>query len=115
MNFREMKLFTRKYFATSHGNEVEDGIGGRAKSLVRTAVMSKKKNARHAEDLYKIVQVFLIPAGTIPQHVWNEACPLKGIHIMKTTPNLKLALYRNTKAIEDDVVESAIKCPFMAI
>ena len=34
--------FTWKYFATSHGKGIVDGIGGRAKSIVRTEVMSKK-------------------------------------------------------------------------
>ena len=34
-----------KYFATSHGKGVVDGIGGSAKSLVRTKVMSKGGNA----------------------------------------------------------------------
>ena len=34
--------FTWKYFATGHGKGVVDGVGGRAKSLVRAEVMSKK-------------------------------------------------------------------------
>ena len=33
--------FTWKYFATIHGKGIVDGVGGRAKSIVRTAVMSK--------------------------------------------------------------------------
>ena len=33
-----------KYFATSHGKEAVDDIGGRAKSLVRTATKSKRNN-----------------------------------------------------------------------
>ena len=33
--------FTWKYFATSHGKGIVDGVGGSAKSIVRTAVMSK--------------------------------------------------------------------------
>ena len=37
--------FTWKYFATSHGEGIVDGVGGRAKSIVRTAVMSKKDDA----------------------------------------------------------------------
>ena len=36
------KKFTWKYFATSHGKGVCDGVGGRIKSLVRLAVTSKK-------------------------------------------------------------------------
>ena len=35
------KPFTWKYFATSHGKGVVDGVGGRAKSIVRMAMMSK--------------------------------------------------------------------------
>ena len=34
-----------KYFATSHGKGVVDGIGGSAKSLVRKRVMNQGKNA----------------------------------------------------------------------
>ena len=34
-----------KYFATSHGKGVVDGIGGSAKSLVRKKVMNQGKNA----------------------------------------------------------------------
>ena len=37
--------FTWKYFATSHGKGIVDGVGGRAKSIVRTAVMTKKDDA----------------------------------------------------------------------
>ena len=35
------KMFPRKFSATSHGKGVVDGIGGRAKSLVRQKVMSR--------------------------------------------------------------------------
>ena len=36
--------FLWKYFATSHGKGIVDGIGGRAKSLVRSKVMSQGDN-----------------------------------------------------------------------
>lgn len=35
---------TWKYFATSHGKGVVDGIGGSAKSLVREQVMSRERD-----------------------------------------------------------------------
>ena len=43
------KDFSWKYFATSHGKGVVDGVGGRAKSLVRQKSMSK-------DDLSQVVQ-----------------------------------------------------------
>ena len=48
------KKFIWKYFATSHGKGVCDGVGGRIKSLVRLAVTSKKSKRtiiHNSEDL----------------------------------------------------------------
>ena len=42
---KHKRSFSWKYFATSHGTGIVDGVGGRAKSIVRTAVMSKKADA----------------------------------------------------------------------
>ena len=39
------KRFTWKYFATSHGKGVVDGIGRQAKSIVRNGVLSKGRAA----------------------------------------------------------------------
>ena len=46
------------YSATSHGKGVVDGIGGRAKSLVRQAVMSKNNKAivQCAKDFVNVAQ-----------------------------------------------------------
>lgn len=57
-----------KYFATSHGKGVVDGIGGSAKSLVRKSVMSKGKNAsivQNSEDFFKIVSKSMSQVTTI--------------------------------------------------
>ena len=48
--------FTWKYFATSHGKGVVDGVGGRAKSLVRQKVMSKVM----IESLYSLQKILLM-------------------------------------------------------
>ena len=48
-----------KYFATSHGKGVVDGIGGSAKSLVRKRVMSKGENAvvvQTSMDFYQVAK-----------------------------------------------------------
>lgn len=53
------KTFHWKYFATSHGKGLVDGIGGKAKCLVRNAVMSKKSTApivQSAEDFANVVK-----------------------------------------------------------
>ena len=41
IQFKVNDTILKKYFATSHGKGVVDGIGGRAKSIVRRKVMSK--------------------------------------------------------------------------
>ena len=57
-----------KCFATSHGKGVVDGIGGRSKSLVRQAVMSKANSIRpivqSAQDFAKEATK-LMPSTTI--------------------------------------------------
>lgn len=52
------KPFEWKYFATSHGKGVVDGIGGRAKSLVRTKCLSKSETTcvQSSTDFFKVVQ-----------------------------------------------------------
>lgn len=54
--------FEWQYFATSHGKGVVDGIGGRAKSMVRRAVMSGRQDApvvQSASDFAELVNVLL--------------------------------------------------------
>ena len=56
------KPFIWKYFATSHGKGIIDGVGGRAKSLVRQAVMSKADDApivQTSEDFFNVVTKLL--------------------------------------------------------
>lgn len=52
------KPFEWKYFATSHGKGVVDGIGGRAKSLVRTKCLSKSETTcvQSSTDFFELVQ-----------------------------------------------------------
>lgn len=60
------KPFLWKYFATSHGKGVVDGIGGRAKSIVCSAIMSKGRSAalvQNASDFYEVAAK-LMPSDT---------------------------------------------------
>lgn len=52
------KQFEWKYFATSHGKGVVDGIGGRAKSLVRTKCLSKSETmcVQSSMDFFEAVR-----------------------------------------------------------
>lgn len=70
--------FQWKYFATSHGKGVVDGIGGRAKSLVRLKTMSKRENvvvqssldfAKLAGELMKRTTVMHISQDEIDSQV----------------------------------------------
>jgi len=91
------KNFQWKYFATSHGKGVVDGIGGRAKSLVRQAVMSKTANnvivqnaadfARVAAEKMVTTTVLLIAQSQIDDintsiNAWEEVPAVPGIHRM---------------------------------
>lgn len=85
------KPFTWKYFATSHGKGIVDGVGGRIKSIVRTSVMSKKKdapivqNAKEfadvAKKLMKNTKIHLILDSEISRDdsVWIKAKKVDGI------------------------------------
>ena len=56
------KPFIWKYFATSHGKGIIDGVGGRTKSLVRQAVMSKADDApivQTSEDFFNVLTKLL--------------------------------------------------------
>ena len=106
------KIFTWKYFATSHGKGVVDGVGGRAKSLVRSAVMSKQKSApivQSATDFAAVVsksmpstKVILIEDKDIPRRddAWSQAGAvpgIKSIHVMRAVPNQDLLLFSSAQ------------------
>ena len=62
-----------KYFATSHGKGSVDGIGGRAKSLVRYATKSQKSGGcvvQNSTEFYNLVKK-LMP-GVVVMHVSKE-------------------------------------------
>jgi len=71
------KIFKWKFFATSHGKGIVDGIGGRAKSIVRYKTRSQGDTApivQSAKDFADLVsslmpntKVFLIPQLDISQ------------------------------------------------
>ena len=86
-----------KYFATSHGKDVVDGIGGSAKSLVRKRVMNQGKNAvivQNSADFYKVakddmkgVTVLHISEGQISELIkekkpWENIKDVSGISKM---------------------------------
>ena len=92
------KTFYWKYFATSHGKGVVDG---RAKSIVRSAVMSKRLTApivQTARDFAALVtelmpntQVFFVEDSAIPRNegACDNAFPIPGImsmHLLKCDP-----------------------------
>ena len=66
---RRLKVqFIWKYFATSHGKGVVDGIGGSAKSLVRKCAMSKGRRAgpvQSSKDFFDIVSKNMPQVTTI--------------------------------------------------
>lgn len=90
-----------QYFATSHGKGVVDGIGGRAKSLVRHAVMSKRPDApvvQNSKDFAKLAEKLMpqthvhhisqkeIDAAIKHAQPWQDTIPVPGIskvHRMK--------------------------------
>ena len=59
LSLKHKSLSHKKYFATSHGEGVVDGIGGKAKALVQAKVMSKGddriivQSSKAAEGLLK--------------------------------------------------------------
>ena len=106
------KNFTWKYFSTSHGKGVVDGIGGRAKSLVRSAVMSKQKSvpivqsasdfAAAVSKLMPSTKVLLIEDKDISRNdeAWSEAdavLGIKNVHVMKAVPNQDHLLFSSAQ------------------
>ena len=77
-----------KYFATSYGKGVVDGIGGSAKSLVRKSVMNQGKNAvivQNSADFYKVAKddiVVVMPQTILPQR--NRRCALSAASMWKS-------------------------------
>jgi len=101
-----------KYFATSHGKGVVDGVGGRAKSLVRQKVMSKDECiivndsvsfAKVAAQLMPSTDVVHISQNEIDEVIanenpWIDVPAMPGIHRVHvatcTYPDGILKLYR---------------------
>lgn len=107
------KIFKWKFFATSHGKGIVDGIGGRAKSIVRYKTRSQGDTApivQSAKDFADLVsslmpntKVFLIPQLDISQRTsWEEAPLIHGIksmHIIIANPNVDyVSCYPNALA-----------------
>ena len=107
--------FQWSYFATSHGKGIVDGIGGRAKSLVRTAVMNKKNDvivqngeqfANVAKRLMEKTEVVFVESKIIDEvddeKPWEgvQECPgIRNVHCVILN-NGTLNAYRN--ALEQD-------------
>ena len=64
--------FAWKYFATSHGKGVVDGVGGRAKSLVRQKSMSKsgKQVVHNSQDFFEVA--LSVMSSTTVLHISQE-------------------------------------------
>ena len=105
---RYNKPFCWKYSATSHGKGVVHGIDGRAKSIVRAAVMSRSEKApivqtakdfsEQAAQLKPTTTVIYIGDQDIKRddQYWENASPLAGIknfHVLKAFPNGDLHLF----------------------
>ena len=103
------KPFLWKYFATSHGTGVVDGIGGQVKSIVRSAVMSKGRSAalvQNARDFYEVAAK-LMPSTTVilieekdivRDRNWDdsEAIPgIKSCHVLMAEPQHTLKMFFN--------------------
>ena len=96
LSAKYQRKFTWRYFATSHGKGVVDGVGGRAKSLVRTEVMSKKSDktvVQSSEDFSNVASrlmrkttVIHIPQEEIDCSIkvvsWADAVAVPGIQKM---------------------------------
>ena len=101
------KDFSWKFFATSHGKGVVDGVGGRAKSLVRQkslskdgshAVQSSSDFAKLADELMQSTTVLHINQHEINEAValadsWEEVIAVNGIRSMHDAK----CLYREGK------------------
>lgn len=117
------RKFSWKYFATSHGKGIVDGIGGRAKSIVRMEVMSKKIDstivqsskdfARAATRLMDQTTVIHISQKDIEQRInevatWENVPPVPGIQKMHVaccfTSGGQVQLFENAVAIQASVI-----------
>ncbi|KAG1714416.1 Mitochondrial coenzyme A transporter SLC25A42 [Nymphon striatum] len=116
------KDFSWKYFATSHGKGVVDGVGGRAKSLVRQksmskdvshAVQSSKDFADLASELMSATTVLHISQEEMNEAValtdsWEDAPAADGIRSMHDAQCIfkdhKIELRHVTGQTESDVV-----------
>jgi len=116
------KPFTWKYFATSHGKGVIDGIGGRAKSLVRMTVMSKGSGSpvvQNSTDFVRVASGLLNKTSVI--HVsqsdidlkfaemdldWSNAPAVAGIHkihiISIKNPEQEIMYWQNALAMRSE-------------
>lgn len=84
------KIFHWKYFASSHCKGIDDGIGGKANSTVRSLVSSKEDNThniRLENDFCELVEkhmpstkVVVIMVKDICRHIkWNHVPQIPGI------------------------------------
>lgn len=107
------KPFTWKYFATSHGKGVVDGVGGNCKSIVRRQTMSKgadriivqnaKDFAEAAARLVPTTHITYIPQSAIDEKIstitpFTRTIPIHGIfkmHVILCTSE-KVQLWRNS-------------------
>ena len=124
-----------KYFATSHGKGVVDGIGGSAKSLMRKRVMNQGKNAvivQNSADFYKVakddmkgVSVLHISEGQISEMIkekkpWENIKDASGIskmHVISCCDGLTVEMFKtnlnkgpsSTIVYEDEDVDRSEK------
>lgn len=99
--------FSWKYFATSHGKGVVDGVGGNIKRLVRqksmshsegTIVQSAKDFAQLAQELVPSTQSVFISEDEIRRVIdeekpWEGVIPVPGIssyHVIEVKPNIEV-------------------------
>ena len=112
------KSFTWKYFATSHGKGVVDGIGGNCKAIVRKKCFSKGKDriiVQNADDFAKAAahlvpgtRVMFISQSSINQEI-NQKAPFENViqvpgisrmHIIHSKGGM-IELWRNASYIKD--------------
>ena len=99
-----------KFFATSHGKGVVDGIGGKAKSTVRQQVLSQKKGivVQNAKDFVSVAsknlkgiemrEVKPESIDGVDQSMWEDAPSVPGVaiaHVMCFKRNGLCKLYKN--------------------
>ena len=124
------KKFIWKYFATSHGKGVVDGLGGSAKSLVRTKTKSKGDGAvvvqssvefaKLAEQLMPATTVLHISDHEIKELVksidpWQDVSGIPGIqsmHVIQVSPDQNAKLWHTNgpfvAGVAPDIVEDGI-------